>query len=344
MDPRTVERVWAGGTAGARVARALLAPAGWLFGAIGATRGALYDHGILPSREPALPAVSIGNLTVGGTGKTPIAAEAARRLLARGARPAVVLRGYGDDEPLVHAHLNPTVPVVVSPDRLAGAERARAAGATVCILDDAFQHRRARRRADVVLISADAWRPGPRRALPAGPWREPLSALRRASLALVTTKAAAPDAVAAVRRAVAGAAPRLPIAVASLAPGPLRQVAGDGERPLASLAGRAVVAVAGIGDPRAFLRQLERAGAVPEPFVFADHHPYGPDDVARIAGAAERVGLVVCTLKDAVKLAPRWPRAAAPLWYVSQAVRFEEGEAAFDALLDRLLADRPHHS
>lgn len=344
MDPRLVDHLWHGRTPSARLARLLLAPAGWLFGAASAARGALYDHALLASAEPVLPAVSIGNLTVGGTGKTPIAAEAARRLLARGARPAVVLRGYGDDEPLVHARLNPGVPVVVSPDRLAGVREARERGATVAILDDAFQHRRARRRADIVLLSADAWQRGRRRALPAGPWREPLTALRRASLALVTRKAAGQAAVEEVRAAVATIAPAVPLAVAALVSGPLRRLDAPEELPVGALAGRRVVAVAGIGDPAAFIRQLEREGATLDPHIFPDHHPYSVDDVTRITLAAARAELVVCTLKDAVKLAERWPRAAGPLWYVSQAVCFEQGEAAFDAILADLLGDRAHHT
>lgn len=339
-----MDRLWFGHAPSARLGRLLLAPAEWLFGAVSAARGALYDRHLLTSAEPALPAVSIGNLTVGGTGKTPIAADAARRLLARGARPAVVLRGYGDDEPLVHARLNPGVPVIVGPDRLAGVERARAEGATVAILDDAFQHRRARRRADIVLLSADAWREGRPRLLPAGPWRESLAALRRASLAIVTRKAAGPAAVDAVRDAVARVAPGLPVAVAALEGGALRQLAGETELPLAALAGRRVVAVAGIGDPAAFVRQLEGQGAAVVPCIYPDHHPYADADVTRITAAAAAADLIVCTLKDAVKLAPRWPRAARPLWYVSQAVRFEQGEPDYDALLASLLGDRSHHT
>src|SRR5690242_15793153 len=98
----------------------------------------LYDTGVFASHDPAIPAVSVGNVTVGGTGKTPVAAWIATELVERGARPAIVLRGYGDDEPLVHARLNPNVPVIVAADRVAGIAQARDTGATIAVLDDAF--------------------------------------------------------------------------------------------------------------------------------------------------------------------------------------------------------------
>ena len=102
-------------------------------------------------------------------------------MAARGAQPAVVLRGYGEDEPLVHERLNPSIPVIVNPDRARAVALAAARGATIAVLDDAFQHRAIRRDADLVLVSADRWTPDVR-VLPAGPWREPLTALRRATL------------------------------------------------------------------------------------------------------------------------------------------------------------------
>src|SRR3954463_10714855 len=100
-------------------------PAELLFQMVSSSRAALYSSGVLNSHPTAVPALSVGNLTVGGTGKTPVAAYLARRLRDAGAVPAIVLRGYGDDEPLVHRTLNPDVKVVVSPDRVAGSTEAR---------------------------------------------------------------------------------------------------------------------------------------------------------------------------------------------------------------------------
>ena len=135
------ERVWYGDDAIASTLRAALMPAERIFGGIVGARDILYDAGWLPARETPIPAVSVGNLTVGGTGKTPMAAWMARGLAARGGRPAMILRGYGEDEPLVHRELNPDVPVIVGADRVAAVAEAAARGATVAVLDDAFQHR-----------------------------------------------------------------------------------------------------------------------------------------------------------------------------------------------------------
>src|ERR1700712_3448551 len=126
-----VERVWWGESTGARVARVLLAPFSTLFAMVVIARNALYDRHVLRSHAPRLPALSVGNITVGGTGKTPVSSWLAPQLAARGAWPSIVLRGYGDDEPLVHARLAPSIPVIVSANRLEGIERAAAAGADV---------------------------------------------------------------------------------------------------------------------------------------------------------------------------------------------------------------------
>ena len=340
-----VQALWFGDGPAARTGRVALAPLGFAFSGIARLRGRLYDAGLAHSTEPMLPAIAVGNLTVGGTGKTPIAAELVRRLLAAGARPAVVLRGYGDDEPAVHRTLNPEAIVVADPDRLAGVAKGAAEGADVAVLDDAFQHRRIRRQADVVLVSADQWRDGARLGLPAGPWREPLEALRRAALVVVTRKAAGDERVHAVLRAVGRAAPGRPLAVVRLEPAALRSPWPEqAPAALSMVAGRRVLAATAIGDPAAFLRQLDRLGASVVSRTWPDHHAFSDADVSELVRAAAEADLVLCTLKDAVKLAPRWPRAGPGLWYVSQAVTFERGESQLQDLLDRLIASRSLHT
>lgn len=334
------ERVWYGRGAGAKVARLALAPAEFLFRGVVAARGALYDGGLLAAHALPLPALSVGNLTVGGTGKTPVAAWLARRLLDAGARPALVLRGVGDDEPRVHRLLNPDVPVVPTPDRVAGAHQARALGADVVVLDDAFQHRRARRTADLVLVSAERFA-GPVRLLPAGPYREGLDALRRAAAVLVTRKSADAAMAGAVADALTRARPGLPVAVCHLSPDRLRRWDDPTiERPIAVLAGRRVLAVSGIGEPAAFEAQLAAVGASVVAGRFADHHAYDAGDAVTLARRAEAVDDVVTTLKDAVKLGPLWPHGARTVWYVSQGVEVERGAAALSGLLDTVLAAR----
>jgi tetraacyldisaccharide 4'-kinase len=335
--------------------RLALAPASALFGAVVSMRNRRFDRGA-GVLETALPALSVGNLSVGGTGKTPVAAWCVQRLRAAGAQPAVVLRGYGDDEWRVHSLLSPGSPVVTDPDRVRGVEAAAEQGADCVVLDDGFQHRRAARTADLVLLSADAW-DGHVRLLPAGPWREPLAALRRASVVVITVKTATEAQVRAVEAAVSSAAPSVPIAVLGLVPEALHRVpaaapshasspvAADGavddaRQSLDALAGRPVLAVSGIGNPAAFEAALTARGARVTSRRFRDHHAFTRDEVADLAAAVPASGVAVCTLKDAVKLGPLWPRVAPTLWYVSQTIVVRSGAAALDAAVQRVLVAR----
>lgn len=248
----------------------------------------------------------------------------------------MVLRGYGGDETIVHERLNPTVPVIEDADRVRGIREAIAFGVDVVILDDAFQHRRAARDADVVLINADAWS-GRLRLLPVGPWRETLRSARRASLAIITRKAAGKGTVDDVRRALANAAPRLPVATAHLAPGELRSTVTGQTLPLHAVQGADLTAIAAIADPGSFFRQLTELGAVVRPHTFPDHHWFTREEARELAGRASASDFVVCTLKDAVKLESLWPAEAGSLWYVSQRLRIEEGQEHIDRLLDDLV-------
>lgn len=338
-DPRGgIEALWRRDGLGAR----LLAPLGWLFGGVTAARNAAYDLGLIRAHALGLPSVSVGNLSVGGTGKTPVAAWIAQRLLAQGARPAILLRGYGDDEPLVHARLTPEALVIADVDRVRAARAARARGATVAVLDDAFQHRRAARDLDLVLVAAEQG--AAHRVLPAGPLREWRRGLRRADAILVTRKRASLGEAESVARAWGRFAPEAPTVIIALAPGPLQRVVVSGspdERPVDALPvdalrGRAVLAISAIGEPAAFEAQLTALGARLTSAAFADHHAFSPGDVARLAARAPRDGLVVCTLKDAVKLAAQWPRGGPALWYLSQAVSVERGAEWLEARLARL--------
>ena len=325
-----LERIWFGDDALAAAARVALWPVATAFGAAAAARGALYDAGVLATRGSAIPCVGVGNLTVGGTGKTPFAAWLAGRLRSQ-VPPAVVLRGYGSDEAAVHRHLNPGVLVLESPDRVSAVREAQARGARVAILDDAFQHRRIARMANIVLVSVEQLS-RPQRLLPAGPWREPLHAARRAGLVVLTRKSAsAAEAVAAIRL-VEAAVPNVPIASIHLAPLGLERVGHAESRPLASLKGAKVRAVAAIGEPAAFQRQLEHHGAQVALTAFRDHHAYTADDIRLLATSTPDDSLVVCTLKDAVKLNPLWPPSRG-LWYVSQQLVVEQGAEQLDRLV-----------
>ena len=353
-DRGLIERLWYGDDSISSLTRTVLTPFERLFGGIVGARDILYDAGWLPANETVIPAVSVGNLTVGGTGKTPIAAWIARGLAARGAHPAVILRGYGGDEPLVHKALNPTIPVVVGADRVAAVADAASNGADVAVLDDAFQHRRVQRLADLVLISADRWTTDAR-LLPAGPWREPLKAVRRATLVIVTRKAADDRTVELVHERLSHVAPAIPRVSIRLDAGELIRVDDPNDplgarpfderladrRPLDAIAGVTVHAILSIADPAAFVAQLEQRGARVRASVFPDHHPFSAAEVAEIAGRFKATDWVICTLKDAVKLGPHWPRLAPPLWYVSQQVMVERGVGGLERVLDDLVRARP---
>jgi tetraacyldisaccharide 4'-kinase len=307
-----------------------------LYGLAVRARGALYDTGVFSAEESSVPVLSVGNLTVGGTGKTPISAWFAGQLIERGITPAVVLRGYGGDETLVHERLNPRVPVVVASDRSRGVRAAIAEGAGAVVLDDAFQHRRAHRDADIVLINADAWT-GSVRLLPAGPWREPLRAARRANLIIITRKTSTTAGVRDLRATLEKQLPGIPVATVHLSPGELYSTATGQTLPLHAIEGADITAVAAIAHPEAFFKQLTEIGAIVRPHSFPDHHAFTRVEAQHLADVARESDFVVCTLKDAVKLDRLWPAEAGSLWYVSQRLRVEDGRLHIDRLLDDIM-------
>jgi tetraacyldisaccharide 4'-kinase len=338
----------------------LLAPA-LLFRAAAAVRNALYDAGILRAARAGVPVVSIGNVAVGGAGKTPATIAVARRLLGRGRRVAILSRGYGaagagprvvsdgtrllldaaegGDEPVLVARRLPGTPVLCGPRR---ADLARAAvrdhGAEALLLDDGFQHRALARDLDVVVL--DAANPfGNGRLLPAGPNREPRSALRRAGLVwLSRVDQADGDRLDGLRALARGETGRDPVesrhAPVGLVDGALAPAGG-----VEGLRGRRVLLLAGIARPGGFRRTLADLGAeVAAEAVFPDHHQFSPADldVARRTADAARCELVVTTEKDAVRLpagAAADPRVRA-VAIEAQVVRGgEQLEAALDAAL-----------
>lgn len=333
-----VRRWWAGeGGAPGRALHAALAPAEWLFRGAAAARSAAYGRGWLPVAPAPLPVVSIGNLAVGGAGKTPFAAWVAARYHAWGHRPAVGLRGYGADEVLVHRELNPEVPVLAAPRRIRAAREAARAGRGVLVLDDAFQHRALARDLDVVLISAEGWIPRPR-LLPRGPWREDVGALRRADMVVVTRKSAGEEEAAEVAARLAGRFPGLPLAGCWLAPGGVAPLHPSAEGRPPPVPGAEVLAVAALAAPGPFAAQLRAAGYRVETAFFPDHHHYNAGDARTLlARAAGRP--VLMTLKDAVKLRALLPPGA-PAWVLHQEVRVTSGLEALEGALRRAVEER----
>lgn len=316
--------------------RTLLTPLSWIYASVIRGRNILYDHSVIKSYASGVPVISVGNVSVGGTGKTPLSAYLVGVLAKAGHSPAIVMRGYGDDERHLHARMNPGVTVIADRDRVTAIQTAVARGADVVVLDDAFQHRRARRDLDIVLVSADRW-DRCRRLLPAGPLREPLASLKRASLIVVTQKSVTDSAAAGVAKAVqALAGVATPVLVARLAPAGLVSVTTGEALPLESLRGERVLAIAGIGDPASFFTQLEQLGAVVTERRFRDHHAYTADEARRVAHESTGHKYVLATEKDTVKLASLWPAGNAELWYLSQAVCLPEGTPLVAAALAKL--------
>jgi tetraacyldisaccharide 4'-kinase len=324
-----IPRTWESRGGAASLVSSLLAPAAAVYRVVTSIRNSAWDRGWFRVRKAPIPIVSVGNIAVGGTGKTPFAAWVAAELARRGERPAILHGGYADDEPALHRRWSPETPVIVGRDRVRGTERARDGEATVAILDDGFQHRRLARDLDIVLVAAESW-DGPHRLLPRGPWREPDASLSRADVIVVTRKSA--DAARAGRiAAVIGAhTGGRPCCVAAFDPAGWRPVSrAEGTRPAGPC-----VAVAGIAAPDSFLANARTAGAdVRQALLFADHHDYTADDGAQILTVAAGRSIVT-TEKDATKLERLLPDA--DVWALRQVVRIETGAAVLAELLDRI--------
>jgi tetraacyldisaccharide 4'-kinase len=324
-------RWWAGELAhGGRLLSLALAPAEAVYRLAAGVRNRAFDRGLLPAARATVPAISIGNIAVGGTGKTPFASWLARRLRAEGQRPAILHGGHAGDEPALHRRWTPDIPVFEQRERSAAAARAIALGATVLILDDAFQHRRMHRDLDIVLIAAERWRL-PARLLPRGPWREPPSALGRAHVIVVTRKTAS----LAVARQAALDIETLSGCASVLVHLHAARWQAVGSAPAASAPPAPAVLVSGIAEPALFAGSARAAGAVlAEELIFDDHHDYTAADVQRIiATAAGRP--IVTTEKDWTKL-ERWLEGAA-VWLLELDVVVEAGGGTLDRALRRVL-------
>ncbi len=340
-------------TAAAGVARLGLRVMEGPYRAAVALRNGLFNVHARQGASLGRPTISVGNLTAGGTGKTPFVIEVVHRLCEMGHRPAVLLRGYGDDETRelrsAFAGGEAAVPVEANPKR---AEQAadllkREPGVSVFVLDDAFQHRQVQRDLDLVLI--DATQPfGHGHVLPRGLLREPIGNLRRADAVIVTrSDQVSADALSRLDtriEEIAGAAPLAHTATGWCA---LRQ--NGEELPIDVLHGKRVMGACGIGNPGAFERQLRAsAGTVMQMAVCNDHHAWTADDLRALLRDADQAGAeaVVITEKDWVKWQPlleqaEFPRPAMPIWRPALAVQFLDGEQAYVTLLQEVVGAYP---
>lgn len=340
---RWIRWLWTDRSIGARCMRALLLPASGLWQAAHAIRWAPWTLGWRAAARLPLPSVSVGNLSVGGSGKTPIAAWIAARYAESGRRPAIVLRGTGGDEPRVHRDLVPGAIVIADAHRPRGTARALADGADVVVLDDAYQRRDVARDLNLCLISAESAQAAPW-SLPAGPWRERLTAVHRADLVIITRKRADVAAADRLEGELRRRGFRKPIVRAHLALHALHGLVSRRETSVETLAGKRVVAASAIGDPEAFVAQVKRTGAQVQVATWKDHHRFRDEDVAWLAHAARRADVVVVTGKDAVKLRDRWPASVPEPLVATLAVSIEAGIDDLSSALDRLVARPPRLS
>jgi len=322
-----------------------------LYGALVRRRNLHYDRPGA-TRGVALPVISVGNLTVGGTGKTPLVAWLVRWLLDQGRSPAVVSRGYGGkarrgplvvsrgdgplcparrcgDEPWLLAASLPGARVVVGSDRVAGAEAAQREGADCVVLDDGFQHRRLARDLDLLLLAADD--PfGNGRLLPAGPLREPVEGLARADVVLATGCGPAQD-LAPIERAVRLHNPAAPVLAAGHRAVGFFDPRGDEHaRP------QRAVAFCGIGNPERFRADLLARGVeVVEFRTFRDHHRFSSGELGDLRRRSEhRQARLVTTEKDLARIGGTPPGQAEPIL----ALRIEAEVVDPTPLLSRVVA------
>lgn len=293
--------------------RSGLRVASGIYGLGVAARNRRFDRGSSEVHHCGIPVISVGNLTTGGTGKTPIVCYLAKWFRARGIRVAIVSRGYGrgqedaNDEALeLHSRL-PDVPHVQDPDRVAAATVAvEELESQLILMDDGFQHRRLHR--DLNLLVIDASCPfGYGHLLPRGLLREPLSGIRRADLAIISRSDLVGDSqLDAIQQRLHEYNPALPVVRCNHQPKQLLEFPDQWE-PINSLDGQKVAVICAIGNPDAFLQTIKECGAmIANSKTLPDHDPYDPETVDRlrdwVIAQGDRVSRVVCTHKDVVKL------------------------------------------
>jgi len=299
--------------------------------------------------QVTIPVISVGNITVGGTGKTPLVIWLCNFLQAKQIKCAILTRGYKatkgnqSDEPAVIARNCPDAELIINPDRLAGAmEAVRKHHAQVLVMDDGFQHRRLHRDIDIVTI--DATLPfGFDRMLPAGLLREPVSALKRAQAAVITrSDLVSQDNLKKLSLVINGINPKAAVAMTIHAP--VCAMSADDKRiSLEQLRGRKVFAFCGIANPDAFFETINRLGAeVAGTKIFDDHHNYTAKDISAIYDEAAKsgAGMLLTTEKDFNKIGLPANASQLVLAYLAVKLKFISGHNQISQLIERSLTGR----
>lgn len=338
----------------------LLSPVGYLYETVFRLWLSLYQHKLLKSRSLGVPVISIGNITVGGTGKTPFTQYLASYLNNRGMKVAILSRGYGregrggwalvsdgertyhdpkeiGDEPFLLASNLQGIPVVVGRDRFrAGRYAIREFHCDVLVLDDGFQHLPLRRDLDIALL--DSTNPfGNYKAIPAGILREPLRGLSRAGL-LVLTRVDQGRQVAELRQFLKEVCPHAPVIEAVHKPLEILPLPGGQPEGLEFLKGKRVIALSSLGNPASFEKTLKDLGSfLVRRIRYPDHYPYSPRDLDWIERIFSDLStdLIVTTEKDGVRLKGVEP--SLPIFALRVAIQVVRGEHTLKKSLELTL-------
>nr|WP_279382503.1 tetraacyldisaccharide 4'-kinase [Acanthopleuribacter pedis] len=326
----------------------LARPPAWLFGGLVGLKNKLYDQGRLPIKQLPRPVISVGNLAMGGTGKTPFTAELVQRFSAVGCRVAVLSRGYGreqadqsrrvtpeddwrlaGDEPLMLARRHPRAAVCVGPSRYAAA-KVLPAPPDVYLIDDGFQHRQLYRDCDIVLLDASG---PPPRIFPRGYYREGWMGLKRANIAVLTRCDQAQH-LSAWHEGIRRANPQIPILELSFQSGDLCALKDGTSYPQTQLRGKRIAAYCGIAKPEPFFKNLTALGAtLVEKTILKDHQALTKEQLKQLRERCiqKKLDAVITTEKDAVKLDPTTDFGVS-LFFLTQVVSWC-GETADDLIV-----------
>ncbi len=314
-------------------------------------RNRLFDLGIFKQTKVSATVVSIGNITTGGTGKTPLVAWLCNYFIKQNIKTAVLTRGYKKkndvaDEPAMLAKAVPNVTVVVNPDRVAGAKKAiNEHNAKLLVMDDGFQHRRLAR--DVNIVAIDATVPfGNGKLLPAGLLREPITSLKRADAVIITrSNQNSPEMIEEIKAKVRKLKPEMVVAAAVHKPMYIKLIK-DRQLGLDKLAGKRIYAFCGIGNPDAFLQTLKDMSLnIVGTKIYNDHHVYTNDDIAVINEDAryKQAEYVITTHKDWIKTALlSLDKFQIPFAAMMVELEFADGQEKIIELVEKSLANNQY--
>jgi len=322
----------------AQVLKPCLSVISYVYGFLAACHYFFYKVNLLKSYKPRITTISVGNITLGGTGKTPFVIMLARNLAQKNKKAAVLIRGYGEDEwRMLEEKLGKRgVKVFVGRDRVKSARAAENSGVSAMVLDDGFQHRRLRRDIDIVLL--DSTNPfGNGRLFPRGILREPMISLGRSDVIVLTKADKGKENIAAIERNLEKIVPGKSILKAVHRPGRLFDIHKGSAEDTAFVKGKTVSALSGICDPSYFRYTVEKIGAVVGlEFIFPDHYSYKAPDLRRIFEECKKknIDTVITTEKDAAKLKRLPPGGSTPrILALSVELELTQGKEKIDALL-----------